>query len=839
MRAAPLPVRIPRRAAVQRADRGPSSIVLGQRPARRVGAADPAFMQRYQEWQDWARKYARTLGIARFPAAITASACRRCIKRVEERSPSGDWIESTDPRLSQSLFDAYRNDRSNAAELVGFHAWHYAVAGECVQVVSDGDLGTQWGIYSTVAIDWDAPTRGMATVRLTPTGNVRDGTAFVVPRAAAQRFWIPDEEWQGYATSPMTAVIDDLHRLWSLNRYARSTADSRIKMSGVYWTPGEAHEDDGGDGGDELGGDASGNGPSQLDRDFATWARQTFSENDATEYAPYGQHWSKEYGAPQWIKIGEGLDPAGVEHRKEARGDVARGIDMPASMAEGGGPGDANHWTEWLVDEKFFDASIAPTMDRITHLDLTRTFLVPVLKFYSLPLDRYRVGYDPAPVIVKPDKSDKAVALHKIGLLAGDATLEACNFDKDERMTAEEFNELITLAKTPGYGSEALPFGIEKTAFGFSTQGGGTQLPTNESAPRTPPEGPPSAPPTQAAVRDPRQVQGTLLARLTQIRRDLGRELLASADQALNEALRLAQGKVVTRARGRKATTADVRAQVVAAAERGDALGPYLAAVGITEQEALAGKLDTFRGHTVRRMNAAARREQAALKAARLDVPASDPAAIDSAADYLTGTLSSLAHRALVDGPLAATEGEVTGAVPASAVARAIDVMRGSAVATLGATADERPSVTMDAGGLEQSAIDALSAEMGPDEGGGVEYLWVWGFYGDPVTPFDRHEDLGASGFTTTDPEGDPALANEGESWLDGEFYHPQDHDGCSCEWVPVPGRAGPTRPMEGEGPMPGPGPGAVDIAFGRGERSTLNVIEPTGNPAAPFGRPI
>jgi hypothetical protein len=64
-----------------------------------------------------------------------------------------------------------------------------------------------------------------------------------------------------------------------------------------------------------------------------------------------------------------------------------------------------------------------------------------------------------------------------------------------------------------------------------------------------------------------------------------------------------------------------------------------------------------------------------------------------------------------------------------------------------------------------------------------VEPVWTWehGFYGEPRTVFPPHDDL--NGFTTTDRDSDPGLANDGD-WPDTAFYAPNDHDGCTCEWV-------------------------------------------------------
>ena len=84
----------------------------------------------------------------------------------------------------------------------------------------------------------------------------------------------------------------------------------------------------------------------------------------------------------------------------------------------------------------------------------------------------------------------------------------------------------------------------------------------------------------------------------------------------------------------------------------------------------------------------------------------------------------------------------------------------------------------------EGPARDRLEEALGALSEAPTEYVWVWGFYGEPTTPFDPHQALGDRDFTTTDPEHDPDLYNEGEPFLDGDLYQPGDHLGCTCEWI-------------------------------------------------------
>lgn len=442
---APVPPR-PRTASVQRTDVSPSAPVLKRGVGAQAGI-DPRFLAHYQDWQGWVRRYARTQGIVHFTGGIAADTISRVIPRVEELTDAGDWVESEDPRLV-GIFNEYTNPRQSPSELVRLHAWYYGTVGEMIQTVRDQPTGVEYGIWSTQCVDWDKPQKDFCLVRYVPDGKVGDETAFALPRKQATRFWIPDEEWQAYATSPMAAAVDDLHRLRAMTRYARLTADSALAMNGIVWSPDDGFESSapttaGFDENEDPGDVAT---PSSLIEDlYYGLAKVGLDGEDITAIAPAFMHWAQQYGPPQYVKVGEALDPNGIAHRDEARQDFARGTNLPASLVVGGGPGDANHWTEWLVDRKFFDSAIAPTADRIFHMDLTATFLVPRLRIANYDTQRYRLGYDPMPVIVNSDQSDKAIPAWLAGLLGPEAALEMMNIDADKLATPAELERLFSV----------------------------------------------------------------------------------------------------------------------------------------------------------------------------------------------------------------------------------------------------------------------------------------------------------------------------------------------------------------------------------------------------------
>lgn len=482
MRTMPAPTRPVLQAAAQSSTQNPTAAIITKRGA--IGSGEGKWQAEYQDWQPWARRYARQIGAASFSAGVISDCAARCILRVEQKVGT-DWEPLDDPRFD-GIMDTYANPLQVTEELVRLHAWHYQVAGEMLQTQRDGGLGVEYGIYSTAAAEWDKPEKGQVAIKLVPDGKIDAETAFAVPRAQCVRFWLPDQEWQAYAWSPMAASIDDLHRLRALSRYAWRTAESALAMNGLLWAPGEAmeapsqHDED-------MDEESIGEIKNAVEQGYYDAANLRLrDDDDVAAVAPHLVYWDKEYGEPKWIRLGDGLDSEGIAHRKEALEDFARGSNLPVTTVLGGGVGDANHWSEWLASDKFFGSGVAPTMDRITHLDLTRTFLWPRAKLAGFRDDQLvdlRVGYDPSPVIIKPDRSNISLQLNRSGLLANEPTLEAAGYTAADAMPPGP--EQDWLLKVLGGGAAGPP-----GAPGGSTPGVPGMPATQKSYTKEPPERP-------------------------------------------------------------------------------------------------------------------------------------------------------------------------------------------------------------------------------------------------------------------------------------------------------------------------------------------------------------
>lgn len=287
----------------------------------------------------------------------------------------------------------------------------------------------------------------------------------------------------------------------------------------------------------------------------------------------------------------------------------------------------------------------------------------------------------------------------------------------------------------------------------------------------------PESQPTPAAIK-------RSIDRLHKERERLGRKLLAGAEVAYAEALRRAGVKIATRTRSR-GTSKTVTAQVRAALNNGTSVRPLLGALGLREQDILAGAFVTYEEQAGAWMTDYRKRQLAEILRLGLDPrdygfveeSSEDEVRNIAAVGVISGGLMALARGRLLGGVDHIMPGEVTGGVPAKLVLDGIRVAEGRATATMGATLDDMPLVTDLPGG------DTVETELAGLVEGQTEYVWVHGFYGDPTTDFDEHVRLGEEEEPFTDLVGDPRLVND-NAWPPDDYYHPNDHDGCTCEWV-------------------------------------------------------
>lgn len=417
-----------------------------------------------QPWQDKARLYAKGIGVVRFSFGLTSSVVSRC-PMVPERlvdAANDIWVPEADPTVA-AVIRSYRNERDNPPDLVRHHAWHYQATGELLQSVEQREGGIEWFIYSTMAAQiWDQ-TRPVLLQDI-PGGTVFNGGAHEVPPNQVRRFWVGDEDYPLLATSPMFAILDDCERYVILGRRTKREAKSALGLNGILFSPESAHH---------YPKDAEGKPAlySQMDQDLAGIAAKAWDDDDSmAAVAPYSVHYGIDADTaikPEWVEVGKALDPKILEARQEALDCIVRGLPIPNVIGVAGTSGaESNHWSAWLVAEDFFKGSVAPLADQIFHGDLTGAMLRPSLEqlvrlgqWEGNP-NEWRIGYDPTPVIIHPDKAGRAVELYKLGALSRQAVLLETGFSTADVPTEEELADFIRVQQAirtspGGFGNAA------------------------------------------------------------------------------------------------------------------------------------------------------------------------------------------------------------------------------------------------------------------------------------------------------------------------------------------------------------------------------------------------
>lgn len=459
-----------------------------------------------RNWDESARSYAQWVGPASYNANTVAEMVSECDFYIEVRNTAGDWEETDDPRLKFAL-ERYENKWQDYRELIGVHAYRYAVDAHPIIAWWDGDLGIEYAVFPKTRVKYNEPQKDFVKLELIEGGRIEDETALVVPVTQVFRCWKPNPDQMLQPHGAMQASIEDLHRYRALTKHAWRTAESRIAMEGVFFVPSEAARDLPPPDPDEIDLDNVGEPADSLEDDYYKLARLSLAESDdITAIAPPFVSWDKEAGEPKWVQVGKGLDPAGITERTDALNAAARAWALPNMTVEGGGSNAAaNHWTQWDANEQAIRA-IKPVLRRVCHRDLTHVWLYRALQYEGLSpaqVRSYRVGYSTDPISVKPDLSDVALRLAALGGLSYESLLKSCGFNPDDKLTDVDEAEQMMAFLSKGATGDAAP-GAPPTA-------DASGLP---ASPATTEKVPPAAPPTNGNGSAPPVAVASLLAAL-------------------------------------------------------------------------------------------------------------------------------------------------------------------------------------------------------------------------------------------------------------------------------------------------------------------------------------
>lgn len=784
-----------------------------------------------QAWQPVAWQYRDSIGELRFALQYRARALSKISFHVAEIIPGDDEplpvslrdeVDQEGKPTDRSQKITTPPDLAAAAEkelarlpledgygFQGVWSENQDVAGECwLHGYLDPDTGEEtWKIRSVL----DVGTQGSTMTVKDELGQPRIiqlGTKDDPGPEEIYRLWVPHPAHGHLADSALKAMLDVLEDITLYGREMRAVSRSRIANNGVWLVPenmanlrniltdSENAED----------------GPSN----FMMAVQAMFLAPIANEGEPGGVVPGIIAGSREDIEVAmkshlrfERESSADIINKlKTALGRMGNSLDLPPEVITG--MADVNHWTGWLIDASSFRYHLEPSV-RLQVDSLTGPFLRANLieqGFDPEQVRKLRVWFEAGQLTENPNRRQDALdALDHI-LIGPAAGRKALGFSEGDAPTPEEALRLIaakagidqataaaligTFAEQSGLDVPELQDPVVRakaTRVEAPPQTSG-DTPADPTAPGDMPGTAPSG--ITAAADPPRYRLDTDTARsLAQLEQALRLELLSIADAATDRALERAGSRLRAKATKQPAVAAELAALPVTQWAR--RMGRTQAfGLGADVRFLLNDAWATLKGAFYRKinlaLNAITTRLSSQLLRDRLGAPAAELARqrmhaemlsrVDDAWARLEDRLSANAERLMFDGDMVEEVGELTDlSVPPALMRAALAEIGGlpETSAGIGQGFTAEPIGGLSTGATVSRELDAAGIEP-------VGYLWVYG-----VTPLARefppHRDLEGQRFSGW---ADDKLTPEPRYAFIGSFYHPGDHRGCMCDYVPA-----------------------------------------------------
>lgn len=363
-------------------------------------------------WQQQVVRYDRDgPGVLGYYLDMVATLASLCPLVVQVRDHRGVWSTTDDPVLSAAL-TGYRSVLADQHELVSMHVRHREALGEAWLMHVD-DLG------------WSVAT--VPNVQAMSDGSVRFtdmyGKQRKVPADRVWKSWVADpyEPWR--PTSPVRRALPELRRLKAATRNQTRAAESRLTTNGlIAFKPDQ-------DGVRPLlsADDALPiNATEQIVNDFVALAKESFADDDSpAAWVPFP--YVGEPATP--ISLGRGIDEVAISVERRAIEAFARAVNFPAQLLVSG-PGSANHWNEWVLQEVQHKTGLAPKLIPVC-ADISSVYLRPVvaklkqrIRSWDVPPDRVRVWFDLSFIAKQPDVTGAMLEAWRLGIATRDEVAE-------------------------------------------------------------------------------------------------------------------------------------------------------------------------------------------------------------------------------------------------------------------------------------------------------------------------------------------------------------------------------------------------------------------------------
>lgn len=374
------------------------------------------------DWQQKVIRYDREgPGIVGYYLDTVALLASLCPLVPSVRGRDGKWVRSDDPVLN-AIAAGYRTPLFEQHELVAQHVRAREGVGEAWIIWSE-DIG--WHIITVPNVVSASGADG--AVQWTDLY----GIARKTPGAQVYKSWQPDP-WQPWLpTSPMRRALPNVRRIHSAMRTQIRAADSRLVTNGMVAFPDEnemrplrtEHPE---------GQDHRLDGVDQIIADYMALSQKAFSDDDsiaATVPFPY-------IGPKaEVVELGRDIDEHAMKMETAGIEGFARDVNFPAKLLVDG-PGDSNHWNEWVLQEVQQKMGLAPKLMPVC-ADITTVYFRPMVArvrnqvgLWDIDPARVRLEPDYSFLTAKPDKAGSAIGAYRDGVIGREECLDALGFEE-------------------------------------------------------------------------------------------------------------------------------------------------------------------------------------------------------------------------------------------------------------------------------------------------------------------------------------------------------------------------------------------------------------------------
>ena len=256
------------------------------------------------------------------------------------------------------------------------------------------------------------------------------------------RVWRPHPRFWWNADSPTRSSLPVLRELVGLTMGVSAQIDSRLAGAGILFVPASADQAmraaAGMTGDDDLSPFAEG-----LMDAMITPIEDRSSASAVVPLMPVVPDESIEKFKWLMHPLAGNLDAEYREERDHAIRRLALGQDCPPELLLG--VSGMNHWGAWLVREDVVTTHLEPPLALFCDA-ITTQFLWAVLEQQGVAdFEQFVVWYDVDHLIMRPDRSRDALAVHTAGALSDKSLRDASGFDESDAPPADPNDDITKL----------------------------------------------------------------------------------------------------------------------------------------------------------------------------------------------------------------------------------------------------------------------------------------------------------------------------------------------------------------------------------------------------------